>query len=59
MEEKVKIQQEENPVPFWIKLMWGIFILWGLYYLASYWFPDLVRWIESTNPDAIQWHGYP
>lgn len=58
MEEKVKIQQEENPVPLWIKLMWGAFVLWGLGYLASYWWPDLIQWFQATNPDATQWRDY-
>jgi Kef-type K+ transport system membrane component KefB len=58
MEERVKIEQEEHPVPTWIKLMWGVFIAWGLFYLGSYWLPDLARWVKSTDPDATQWHDY-
>lgn len=58
MEEKIKLEPQENPVPLWIKVMWGVFIVWGLIYLASYWLPDLAHWMHTTNPDASQWHEY-
>lgn len=58
MEEKTEIEQKDNPIPLWIKLMWGLFIIWGLIYLASYWLPDLAQWLKTTNPDAAQWHDY-
>lgn len=58
MDEQVQIEQDENPVPAWIKWMWALFALWGLFYLASYWFPDLARWLATTNPDATQWQDY-
>ena len=58
MDEKVKIEQKENPPPIWVKLLWGVFILWGLLYLSAYWFPDLARWMTTTEPDATQWRDY-
>jgi hypothetical protein len=58
MDEKVKIEQKENPVPLWVKLMWGIFILWGFYYLGRYWLPDLAQWFQAADPDQIQWRDY-
>ncbi|MBI4378693.1 MAG: hypothetical protein HY578_06330 [Nitrospinae bacterium] len=58
MEEKTKIGQQDNPLPLWIKLIWGIFIIWGLIYLAIYWRPDFSHWLKTTNPDTTQWQDY-
>lgn len=58
MEERVEIEQEENPVPAWIKWMWGIFIFWGLIYMGIYWLPDFARWMKGGDPDATQWRDY-
>ncbi len=58
MEDKARMEQQENPVPKWIKLMWGAFILWAIIYMASYWLPDLYRWIQTADPDATQWQDY-
>ncbi len=55
MEEKVRA--EEHPVPLWIKVMWGVFLLWALAYMALYWAPDLSRWMAGGDPDRIQWEG--
>jgi len=56
MEEKTEIEQKDNPTPLWIKLMWGLFAIWGVIYLAIYWLPDFEQWLKATNPDAVQWH---
>lgn len=58
MEDKSDIGIQDNPVPFWIKIMWGIFAIWGLAYLTIYWLPDLNHWIHSTDPDSSQWREY-
>jgi hypothetical protein len=58
MEEEVKIEQEENPIPPWIKWMWGLFLLWALIYLGRYWAPDLARWVTAADPDVAQWADY-
>lgn len=58
MEERTDIGMEDHPIPFWIKLMWGIFITWGLIYLAIYWLPDLAHWMRSVDPDTSQWRDY-
>jgi hypothetical protein len=55
----VKIDQEENPPPIWIKLIWGVFVIWALLYLSLYWFPDLQRWAKTSDPDQAQWQDYP
>ncbi len=55
MEEGSKIGIEDNPVPGWVKVMWGIFAIWGLIYLTVYWLPDLAHWMHTTDPDATQW----
>jgi hypothetical protein len=59
LEQKVKIDQEENPPPIWIKLIWGVFVIWALLYLSLYWFPDLQRWAKTSDPDQAQWQDYP
>lgn len=58
MEGKEKIELQENSIPIWIKLLWGIFIIWALIYLSSYWIPDLAHWMKTTDPDATQWQRY-
>ncbi|MDH4101394.1 MAG: hypothetical protein OEV28_12570 [Nitrospirota bacterium] len=58
MEEKTRPEQQENPIPLWIKIMYAVFVAWALFYLSTYWFPDLSRWMQSTNPDATQWQGH-
>ena len=55
MPEKIQMEPRENPVPLWVKLMWGIFILWGLFYLIAYGLPDLGKWLSAEEPDAVQW----
>jgi hypothetical protein len=58
VEEKVKIDQEEHAPPIWIKLLWGLLLIWGLLYLSLYWVPDLQRWSKTTDPDGTQWQDY-
>ena len=59
MDEKARPEQSDNPIPLWIKIMWALLAVWGIFYLSTYWFPDLNRWLQTTNPDATQWQGHP
>jgi len=58
MEEKTKMELQDNPPPKWVKIMWGIFTIWAIFYMVSYWLPDLTRWLKTAEPDTAQWQDY-
>lgn len=36
-----------NVIPRWLRLVWTVFFLFGIYYLASYMWPDLKIWLGN------------
>jgi len=38
-----------NQIPRFIRLAWTIFLVFGLYYLAAFMWPDLKTWISALT----------
>jgi hypothetical protein len=43
-EEQEKIHYQTNKVPFWVHIMWFVFLIFAVLYLGNFALKDFVRW---------------
>ena len=41
---------EKTKIPLVIKMAWSVLFIWMAFYLITYALPDLMEWIQKTNP---------